>query len=152
MPVYVAGKAGFFKEEGLEVEIRYGRGGPLTAQIVADGGADIAYVPWQSLMSAYARGVRGKFIYQAFTRSSFFLAVEPDSPIKSPADLAGKAIGLADMASPGLFFAMSVAKAGGVKPETLQFVPMNAGTQPLAALEFEAGRRAVVPGHGVCRA
>lgn len=135
LPVYVADKAGFFKEEGLEVETRYGRGGPLTVQVVANGDADVAHIVWQPLISAYVQGVRGKFIYQTFTKSSFFLAVEPDSPIKGPADLANKKVGLVNMASPGLFFAKSVAKAGGVNPETLQFVPVNVGAQPLAALE-----------------
>src|SRR6478735_12158944 len=84
LPVYVAEKAGFFKEEGLEVETRYGRGGPLTVQVVANGDADVAHIVWQPLISAYVQGVRGKFIYQTFTKSSFFLAVEPDSPIKGP--------------------------------------------------------------------
>ncbi len=104
-------------------------------QVVANGDADVAHIVWQPLISAYVQGVRGKFIYQTFTKSSFFLAVEPDSPIKGPADLANKKIGLVNMASPGLFFAKSVAKAGGVNPETLQFVPVNVGAQPLAALE-----------------
>lgn len=135
LPVYVAEKAGFFKDEGIEVETRYGRGGPLTVQVVANGDADVAHIVWQPLISGYVQGVRGKFIYQTFTKSSFFLAVEPDSPIKGPADLANKKIGLVNMASPGLFFAKSVAKAGGVNPESLTFVPVNVGAQPLAALE-----------------
>jgi NitT/TauT family transport system substrate-binding protein len=135
LPVYVADKAGFFKEEGLDVETRYGRGGPLTVQLVANGDADIAHIVWQPLIAAYVQGVRGRFIYQTFTRSSFFLAVEPDSPIKEPKDLAGKKVGLVNMASPGLFFAKSVAKAGGADPNSLTFVPVNVGAQPLAALE-----------------
>ncbi len=135
LPVYVADKAGFFKEEKLDVETRYGRGGPLTVQLVANGDADIAHIVWQPLIAAYVQGVRGRFIYQTFTRSSFFLAVEPDSPIKEPKDLAGKKIGLVNMASPGMFFAKSVAKAGGVDPNSLTFVPVNVGAQPLAALE-----------------
>ncbi|MGV6874072.1 ABC transporter substrate-binding protein [Pseudochelatococcus sp. B33] len=135
MPVYVADKAGFFAEEGIEVETRYGRGGPLTVQVVAAGDADVAHIVWQPLISAYEKGVRGRFIYQTFTRSSFFAAVEPDSPIKDAKDLAGRNIGVVNMASPGVFFARSMVKSAGADPASMTFVPVNVGAQPLAALE-----------------
>jgi NitT/TauT family transport system substrate-binding protein len=135
LPVYVADKAGLFAEEALEVETRYGRGGPLTVQVTASGGADVAHIVWQPLIAAYQKGVRGRFIYQTFTRSSFFVAVTPDSPVKEPKDLAGKKVGVVNMASPGIFFAKSMVKSGGADPGSITFVPVNVGAQPLAALE-----------------
>jgi NitT/TauT family transport system substrate-binding protein len=135
LPVYVADKAGLFAEEGIEVETRYGRGGPLTMQVVAAGGADVAHIVWQPLIAAYQKGARGRFIYQTFTRSSFFLAVTPDSPIKEPKDLVAKKLGVVNMASPGIFFAKSMLKSAGGDAESLTFVPVNVGAQPLAALQ-----------------
>jgi NitT/TauT family transport system substrate-binding protein len=135
LPVYVAEQAGYFKDEGLAVEVRYARGGPLTVQLVASGDADVGHIVWEPALQAYAKGVRGKFIYQTFTRSSFFLAVKADSGIKSGKDLAGKRIGVGTMQSPGIFMANSIARAAGVDPKSMTFVPVGVGASSLAALE-----------------
>jgi len=52
-PVYIAEQAGFFKEEGLEVEIRFSSGGPQATQITASGGADLALVTIEPAIQGY---------------------------------------------------------------------------------------------------
>jgi NitT/TauT family transport system substrate-binding protein len=74
LPMYVADQAGFFKREGVAVDLRYSSGGSLATQLVANGNADLAHIVWQPAIQAAARGAKGKFFYQTFTRSSFFVA------------------------------------------------------------------------------
>lgn len=135
LPVYVAQQAGYFKDEGLKVEVRYARGGALTVQLVANGSADVGHIVWQPALQAYEKGIHGKFIYQTYTRSSFYLAVKADSNIKGGKDLAGKRIGVGTMQSPGIFMAKSIARAAGVDPKTMTFIPVGVGASSLAALE-----------------
>ncbi len=86
----IAEQAGFFKEEGLQVEVRYSTGGPQATQITASGGADVGQVTQEPPIQGYEKGIRGKIFYTQFTRLIYHLAVPADSPIKSIADLAGK--------------------------------------------------------------
>jgi NitT/TauT family transport system substrate-binding protein len=134
LPMYVADQAGFFKREGVAVDLRYSSGGSLATQLVANGNADLAHIVWQPAIQAAARGAKGKFFYQTFTRSSFFVAAPAGGPIKALSDLAGKNIGVVNVASPGIFTTKSSARAAGIDPKTLQFLPVGVGAQALAAL------------------
>jgi NitT/TauT family transport system substrate-binding protein len=134
LPIYVADRGGFFKQEGVTLDLRYTNGGSLATQLVVSGDADVAHIVWQPAIQAYARGAKGKFFYQTYTRNSFFTAVLASSAIKTPADLAGKRIGVFNMASPGVFMAKSTARAAGVAPDSLSFFPVGLGAQALAAI------------------
>ncbi len=134
LPIYVAQQAGFFARQGVSVDLRYTNGGPLAVQLVANGNADLAHIVWQPAIQASLRGAKGHFVYGTYTRSSFFLAVPPDSPIKAPADLAGKRIGVFNMASPGVFVVRSMARTAGLKAGAVSFFPVGLGAQALAAL------------------
>jgi NitT/TauT family transport system substrate-binding protein len=138
LPMYIAEKMGFFKKENVSVDLRYSNGGPLAIQLVANGNADIAHIVWQPAIQAHMQGARGRFFYQTYTRSSFFIASPAEKPIKSPADLAGKTIGVFNMASPGIFVTKSTARTAGIPAEKITFAPTGLGAQALAALS--AGR------------
>ena len=83
--VYIADQAGFFKEEGLDIEIRFSSGGPQATQITASGGADLALVTIEPAIQGYEKGIRGKAFYRYYTRLPFFIAVPADSPVKTAA-------------------------------------------------------------------
>jgi len=135
MPVYIAQKVGFFQKEGLDVTLRYGNGGPLAAQLVSSGDADIAHIVFTPVILGHANGLKGKFFYQTYTHMMYFLGVPENSPIKAASDLKGKKIGVFNMGSAAVYVTKSMAKAAGVDPSSLQFVPIGAGTQALAALQ-----------------
>ncbi|MDN5927164.1 MAG: ABC transporter substrate-binding protein [Hyphomicrobiales bacterium] len=135
MPVYIAQKVGFFKKEGLDVTLRYGNGGPLAAQLVSSGDADVAHIVFTPVILGHGNGLKGKFFYQTYTHMMYFLAVPEDSKIKTAADLKGTKIGVFNMGSAAVYVTKSTAKAAGVDPSTMQFIPVGAGTQALAALQ-----------------
>ena len=83
----IAEQVGFFKEEGLQVEVRFSTGGPQATQITASGGADVGQVTQEPAIEGYDKGIRGKMFYTQFTRLIYHVAVPADSAIKSIADL-----------------------------------------------------------------
>lgn len=131
---YVAQQAGFFAEEGLDVEVRYTQGAALATQLAASNNADIADVTFEPYLLGYSQGLRGKFIYSRYDELIYWIAVPVDSPIKMPADLAGKTIGVASMASSSLTVARSILRDAGIEPTDKSFLPVGTGDQAIAAL------------------
>ena len=130
----VAEQAGFFKEEGLQVEVRFSTGGPQATQITASGGADLGQVTQEPAIEGYDKGVRGKMFYTQFTRLIYHIAVPADSPIQSIADLKGKKIGVSNMASASLIVARSTLRHHNVPIEGDTFRPVGVGDGAVAAL------------------
>jgi NitT/TauT family transport system substrate-binding protein len=130
----IAAQAGFFKEEGLQVEVRFSTGGPQATQITAAGGADVGQVTQEPAIEGYDKGIRGKMFYTQFTRLIYHIAVPAESPIQSIADLKGKKIGVSNMASASLVVARSALRHYKVPVEGDTFLPVGVGDSALAAL------------------
>ena len=142
--VYIADQAGFFKEEGLDVEIRFSSGGPQATQITASGGADLALVTIEPAIQGYEKGIRGKAFYRYYTRLPFFVAVPADSPMKMAADLAGKKLGVSNMASSTIVITKSTMRHAGISITDDAFLPVGVGDSALAALRSGQIRHAAL--------
>ena len=132
--VYIADQTGFFKDEGLDIEIRFSSGGPQATQITASGGADLALVTIEPAIQGYEKGIRGKAFYRYYTRLPFFVAVPADSPMKAAADLAGKKFGVSNMASSTIVITKSTMRHAGLTITDDAFLPVGIGDSALAAL------------------
>ena len=130
----IAEQVGFFKEEGLQVEVRFSTGGPQATQITASGGADVGQVTQEPAIEGYDKGIRGKMFYTQFTRLIYHVAVPADSAIQSIADLTGKKIGVSNMASASLVVARSALRHHKVPIEGDTFRPIGLGDGAVAAL------------------
>ncbi len=131
---YVAQEAGFFEEEGLEVEVRYTKGAALATQLTASNNADIADVTFEPYLLGYDKGLRGKFIYNRYDELIYWIGVPQDSDIKTAADLEGKKIGVASMGSSSITVARSILREAGIEPTPSMFLPVGIGDQAIAAL------------------
>src|SRR5688572_16362264 len=80
--LYIPNQAGFLKEEGLDVEIRFSSGGPQATQIAASGGADLSLNSFEPIIQGYEKGIRGISFYRENTRLIFYVAVPADGPVK----------------------------------------------------------------------
>lgn len=134
LDTYIAQQAGFFKQEGVEVEMRYTQGAALATQLAASGNADIADVTFEPYLLGYKQGLRGKFVYNRYDELIYWIAVPVDSPIKTASDLKGATIGVASMASSSLTVARSILRNSGIDPASQQFLPVGTGDQAIAAL------------------
>lgn len=133
--IYAAQQLGFFREEGLEVEIRYSRGAPLAAQIVSSGDAELGNFTYEPLILGYSKGLRGKFVYQSYNETIYFIGIPKGSALTSVSDLKGKKIGVTNLSSSALPIAKAILRDAGVDSNTVSFVPVGFGASALAALK-----------------
>jgi len=91
---YVAKDKGFYKDEGLEVEIKPGGPDIAPAQVLAGGGADVVLDWMPSALATREKGVPLVNIAQPFKSSGMMLTCRKDSGVKSPTDFKGKTLGV----------------------------------------------------------
>lgn len=93
MGYYVAANKGYYKEEGLDVEILPGGSDIIPEQNVYNGVADIGVTWVSSLMTYQAQGYELQEVAQMYQKSGLLLVSKKDKGINSPADLKGKKVG-----------------------------------------------------------
>lgn len=144
---YVAEEQGFFKDQGLDVEIVNGADpAALLAQVVS-GDVDIAIGSWINVATSYTQGVPIQVIgangMVDATADNSGVLVKKDSGIKSLADLKGKTIGVVGVKSGGDIPVLQALEGAGVMlNEAKEVAVPYAGMQ--AALE-QGTVDAVVP-------
>jgi NitT/TauT family transport system substrate-binding protein len=136
-PVYVGQQAGFFKEEGLDVEIRYASGAAQATQLAAAGQADVAMITVEPSINGYEKGIRGKIIFATNNQLIYYIAVPEDSPIKSIQDLKGKKIGVANFGSSAVPVVRAILRGAGIEPTSDTLVPVGVMDQAMAALHSD---------------
>lgn len=91
---FVAADKGFYKDEGLEVNILPGGPDVAPAQVIAGGGADVV-VDWMpSALAAREQGLGLVNIAQPFKSSGMMLTCLKESGVSSPADFSDKTLGV----------------------------------------------------------
>jgi len=91
---YVALDNGFYEEEGLNVTIKPGGPDIAPAQVIAGGGADVVLDWMPSALASREKGLNVVNIAQPFATSGMMLTCRKDSGIETPADFAGKTLGV----------------------------------------------------------
>ena len=129
-------KPGFWKQEGLDVQVIGVEGSSLAVQQVGSGNADFASVGPEVLLTARQQGVPIKAFYAIVPHTIFRLMVPADSPIKSPADFKGKTIGIPSTASASYPFSRAILSSAGINPDTdVHWLTVGAGAQAALALQ-----------------
>lgn len=91
---YVALDNGFYADEGLNVTIKPGGPDIAPSQVIAGGGADVVLDWMPSALASREKGLNVVNIAQPFASSGMMLTCRKDSGIASPADFAGKTLGV----------------------------------------------------------
>jgi NitT/TauT family transport system substrate-binding protein len=91
---YVALENGFYKDEGLDVTIKPGGPDVAPAQVIAGGGADVVLDWMPSALASREKGLDLVNIAQPFKSSGMMLTCRKDAGVASPADFAGKTLGV----------------------------------------------------------
>lgn len=91
---YVALDKGFYQEEDLDVTIKPGGPDIAPAQVIAGGGADVVLDWMPSALASREKGLDLVNIAQPFKSSGMMLTCRKDAGISSPADFAGKTLGV----------------------------------------------------------
>jgi NitT/TauT family transport system substrate-binding protein len=128
--------AGFFDEEGLDVELKSARGSALGAQLVVTGQADVVHAGTSvGLMVPVSKGSPLIAFYNMITQNFQMPAVPAESPIKALTDLKGKKLGVIGQATATIPIVKAVLEDAGVDPnKEVTFVDVGYGAQAAAAL------------------
>lgn len=132
--LYVAEKAGFLKEEGLQIEVRYATNASQAAQIVASGGADFGRFAFDPVLQGYDKGLRLRSFYQYYRALIYYLAVPPESPIKSIEDTKGKTIAVVNMGSAAVGVFRSMLRQAKMPIDSATLAPVGKADAGIAAL------------------
>lgn len=92
---FVAQDKGYFKAEGLDVEIDQGEGSSASITKVAAGAYQAGFGDLNALIDIAAKRPADApvAVYMIYNTPPFTIVVKKDSPIKTPKDLEGKTIG-----------------------------------------------------------
>lgn len=127
--------AGFFDEEGLDVELKSARGSSLGAQLVITGQADVVHAGTSvGLMVPASKGSPLVAFYNMITQNFQMPAVPAESPIRNLLDLKGKKLGVIGQATATVPIVKAVLEDAGVDPNSVIFVDVGYGAQAAAAL------------------
>jgi NitT/TauT family transport system substrate-binding protein len=126
-PAYMADQAGYFKQEGLTVKFQQAQGGAALIPSLVSGDIQIAFSNWVSLFLAKSQGIDLTLIADGDRARPGFsgVLVMPNSPIKTPADLAGKKIAVNTLNNVGGLVISAVLQSQGVDPKSIKFVEVG---------------------------
>ncbi|HWO41979.1 MAG TPA: ABC transporter substrate-binding protein [Candidatus Eisenbacteria bacterium] len=91
-PLWVALEAGYFKREGVEVELLYIGGGSLLIQSMLGGDVPFSFGPSVPVINASLRGA--DLVLIANTGNALVFSIMSRAEIRKPADLKGKKVGV----------------------------------------------------------
>lgn len=130
---------GLFERDGLDVEHNVSSGGASVAlQLVSSGDQQIGS---GGMSAALQRAAAGEdmgliFFYNQVRKNNTVVAVLPDSPLQSLADLAGKSIGVTALGSGPELVLRYALREHGIDPDTeVEFVTIGIAGQALQSIQ-----------------
>lgn len=114
---------GFYKEQGLDVKLVEGNGSGNTAQLAANGRADLAYADAVSVSQLIAKGAPLKIIATVYQSNPNAVLALKKLNIKSPKDLVGKKVAVPAGSSQSTMLPLFL-RANGLKESDVSLINM----------------------------
>jgi sulfonate transport system substrate-binding protein len=137
LPLTIAERKGFFKEEGLDVEINDFGGGAKSLQALIGGSVDVVTGAYEHTIRMQAKGQDVRAVTELGRFPAIVIAVrkEKAGEIKSAADFKGLKIGVtAPGSSTALTTQYAMVKAG-LKPSDAALIGIGSGASAVAAIQ-----------------
>jgi len=93
-PLFVALDKGYYKAEGLDVDLAEGSGAQTVLKLLASGNEKFGYGPAVSAAQAVSQGLPVKVVALYQTKAPMGVISFPDVALKSPKDLEGKRLAI----------------------------------------------------------
>jgi NitT/TauT family transport system substrate-binding protein len=132
-PSYFASWLGFYKEEGVEVEISQVAGASKILEAVVGGSADVGGGVYEQTLQMAAEGKSIVCFISLLKSPNFAILAAPG--IKTFADLRGKTVGVSSVGSPSQFYLTYLLAGAGVSPADVSTATVGMGATAMAALE-----------------
>ena len=134
-PFAIATKMGWFRQDGIEVELVPIPGSTDCVKNVATRQLDFSLPSVEPLAIGRPQGIKAKIFYTAYQGNIYGIAVPADSPVQKIIDLKGKNIGVISMSSGGVIIARALAADAGMNPDgDINIVVAGEGAQPAVLL------------------
>jgi NitT/TauT family transport system substrate-binding protein len=137
LPLTVAERKGYFKDEGLDVEIVEFAGGAKSLQALIGGSTDVVSGSYEHTISMQAKGQKViAFVVQG-NAPGIALAVRKDKAarVRSGKDLAGFKIGVTAPGSSTNMYVNTLLAKDGLKPDEVSIVGVGPGAGAVAAMQ-----------------
>jgi NitT/TauT family transport system substrate-binding protein len=136
LPLTVAESLGYFKAEGLEVQIVDFAGGSQALRAVVGGSADVVSGAFEHTINMQAKGQRMRAFALQGRAPQIVLAVNRKTMpnFKSVAELKGRKIGVTAPGSSTNIMANYVLAKAGLKPSDVSFIGVGATNAAIAAI------------------
>jgi len=126
---------GYWKAEGLDVEVTTLEGSTAGLQQLAAGNIHFATVGPEVALIAREKGVKVKSFYVVSGVTIFRVVVPKDSAIQTVADLRGKTIGCSALTSGAVPVARALLASGGLDPDKdVKWIAVGTGAPAAVAL------------------
>jgi NitT/TauT family transport system substrate-binding protein len=136
LPLTIAERLGYFRDEGLSVEILDFPGGAKSLQAMVGGSADIVSGGYDHTITMQARGQKlTAFVLQGTTPAISLGVVTPKAAAwKGPQSLKGMKVGVTAPGSSTHMFVNSLLARGGLAPDDVAIIGVGTGPSAVAAV------------------
>ncbi|MFG1478071.1 ABC transporter substrate-binding protein [Xanthobacter sp. V4C-4] len=135
LPLTIAERKGFFKEEGLDVSINDFGGGAKSLQALIGGSVDVVTGAYEHTIRMQAKGQDIVSVIELGRFPGIVLVAGKDSGIKAVKDLKGRKVGVTAPGSSTNFFVNFLLAKDGLKPEDVSFVGVGGGASAVAQMK-----------------
>ncbi|MCL6606686.1 MAG: ABC transporter substrate-binding protein [Geminicoccaceae bacterium] len=137
LPLTIAERKGFFKDQGIEVEINDFGGGAKSLQALVGGSVDVVTGAYEHTIRMQAKGQDIRAVVELGRFPGIVLAVKKglENKVKSPKDLVGMKVGVTAPGSSTNFFVNFLLAKEGVGPDKVAFIGVGAGPTAVAAMK-----------------
>jgi NitT/TauT family transport system substrate-binding protein len=137
LPLTIAERKGFFKEEGLDVEINDFGGGAKSLQALIGGSVDVVTGAYEHTIRMQAKGQDVRAITELGRFPAIVIAVKKDKAgqVKSAGDFKGLKIGVTAPGSSTALTAQYAMVKAGLKPTDAAIIGIGSGASGVAAMQ-----------------
>lgn len=139
LPLYIAIHNGYFKDNGLDLQIVSTRSGSDAMKMLAANSVEFSTGQVLDAINLNVQGIDARGVFMMTSRYTNSLLVRDDlaDEIKALADLDGRPLGVTSVGSGTWQLAMFVAAQEGIDPDTLNFVGVGTGGNVIGALKAD---------------
>jgi NitT/TauT family transport system substrate-binding protein len=136
LPAKLAAQLGYFQAQGIDVELRSETAGVEAKDALLSGAVQGVVGFYDHTIALQAKGklVQSVVQFTVSTGEVELVATRMAAVIRSPADFAGRNLGVTGLGSSTSFLTRYLALKHGVKPYELNIVPVGAGDRFIAAM------------------
>lgn len=137
LPLTVAEKQGYLKDEGLEVEIPDFAGGAKALQALAGGSADMVSGAYEHTINMQAKNqpIRAVVLQSNYNAIALIMPKDKAANYKSGKDLKGLKVGVTAPGSSTAMMVMNLLAKDGLKPDAVSYIGVGAGAGAVAAMQ-----------------